>query len=284
MTGAVAELTAVGKSYGARAVVSEVSFALAGGERVALLGHNGAGKTTLMKVMLGLTPATAGTVRVLGHNPLSAPANVRRALGFLPENVAFDPAISGRDTLAFFATLKRRPAREVSDLLALVGLSEAAGRRVGTYSKGMRQRLGLAQALLGSPRLLLLDEPTNGLDPEVRALFYAILAERAAGGAAVLLSSHLLTELEERTDRVLVMDRGRLVASGTLEQLRAQAGLPLRLHGIRADGSTVEETCTSADKMARLRALAARPDLVDLVVETPGLAQLYAHFTGGKAT
>lgn len=283
MSNAVVELEAVGKRYGARAVVTDVSFALAGGERVALLGHNGAGKTTLMKIMLGLAPATSGTVRVLGHDPLTVPAHVRRALGFLPENVAFDPAISGRDTLAFFATLKRRPMGEVGELLALVGLGDAAGRRVGTYSKGMRQRLGLAQALLGSPRLLLLDEPTNGLDPEVRALFYAILAERAAGGAAVLLSSHLLTELEERTDRVLVMDRGRLVAAGTLEQLRAQTGLHLRLRGLRADGSVIEETCTAADKMARLRALAARADVVDIAIETPGLAQLYAHFTGGQA-
>lgn len=283
MSDCVAELAGVGKSYGVRTVVSEISFALAGGERVALLGHNGAGKTTLMKMMLGLTPVSAGRIRVLGHDPAAAPAGVRRALGFLPENVAFDPAITGRDMLAFFATLKHRPAREVGQLLEQVGLAGAAGRRVGTYSKGMRQRLGLAQALLGSPRLLLLDEPTNGLDPELRAAFYAILAERAAQGVAVMLSSHLLTELEGPADRILIMDRGRLAAAGTLDQLRARAGLPLRLRATLADGRVVEQSCTAADKIARLRALADRPDLADLSIEAPGLADIYAHFTGGQA-
>ncbi|MGE5476349.1 MAG: ABC transporter ATP-binding protein [Bacteroidales bacterium] len=283
MTGKVLELAEVDKAYGARSVVRRVSFELGRGERVALLGHNGAGKTTLMKMMLGLTPASGGTIRVLGHDPAHVPVALRRLVGFLPENVAFDAALSGRDMLAFFASLKRRPDAEVDRLLDLVGLAAAAGRRIATYSKGMRQRLGLAQALLGNPRLLLLDEPTSGLDPELRAVFYAILAERAAQGAAVLLSSHLLTELEERTDRILVMDRGRLVASGTLEQLRVVAALPLRLRGILADGGVVELACAAADKMAHLRALAARADVVDVTIEAPGLAELYAHFTGGKA-
>ncbi len=283
MSAWAAELAGVSKTYGVRTVVREVGFHLAPGERVALLGHNGAGKTTLMKMMLGLAPASGGHLRVLGHDPRRMPATTRRSLGFLPENVAFDPALSGRDVLGFFADLKRRPRAEPGRLLERVGLGEAAGRRVGTYSKGMRQRLGLAQALLGNPRLLLLDEPTTGLDPELRAVFYAILAERAAEGAAVLLSSHLLTELEERTDRVLIMDRGRLVAAGTLDDLRVQAGLPLRLRGTLADGGVIEETCGSSDKMARLRALLARADVVDVDILTPGLAELYAHFTGGKA-
>jgi Cu-processing system ATP-binding protein len=279
----IAALTDITKSYGGRAVVRQVSFALAEGERVALLGHNGAGKTTLMKMMLGLTPVTDGMVRVLGHDPATAPAGIRRSLGFLPENVAFDPAMTGREMLAFYAGLKHRPAKEAAALLQQVGLAEAAGRRVATYSKGMRQRLGLAQALLGSPRLLLLDEPTSGLDPELRAVFYAILADRAAAGAAVMLSSHLLTELEERTDRILIMDRGRLKASGSLEQLRLHAGLPVRLRGRRADGRSVEIACLPAEKMARLRELTAQADLVDVVIDMPGLGDIYAHYTGGEA-
>ena len=280
MSTAIADLAQVSKAYGRRTVVNGVSFTLSAGERVALLGHNGAGKTTLMKMMLGLTPISGGTLRVLGHDPASEPAGVRRALGFLPENVSFDPAMTGREMLAFYARLKRRPASELKMLLALVGLADAANRRVGAYSKGMRQRLGLAQALLGNPRLLLLDEPTNGLDPELRQAFYAILAERARDGAAVLLSSHLLTELEERTDRVLIMDRGRLVASGTLDELRARTGQPVVLRASLTDGREEVVACPPAEKIARLRELAARRDLQDLHIELPTLDDLYTHYTG----
>lgn len=283
MSKVVAELSQVAKTYGRRPVVRDVSFTLGGGERVALLGHNGAGKTTIMKMMLGLTPASGGTIRVLGHDPMTVPANIRRALGFLPENVAFDPAITGREMLNFYATLKHRPAKEGTALLERVGLADAAGRRIGTFSKGMRQRLGLAQALLGSPRLLLLDEPTTGLDPELRAIFYTILGERAAEGAAVMLSSHLLTELEERTDRILIMDRGQLKASGTLDQLRLAAGLPVRLRGTLTDGATVEIACRPDEKLTRLRELTARGDLADVVIDAPGLGELYAHYTGEAA-
>lgn len=275
------ELSSATKAYGSRVVVREVSFSLAAGEIVALLGHNGAGKTTLMKMMLGLTPVTAGRIRVLGHAPASAPAAIRRTLGFLPENVAFDPAMTGAEMLAFYATLKRRPAAEARALLDQVGLAEAASRRIGTYSKGMRQRLGLAQALLGDPKLLLLDEPTGGLDPELRQAFYAILAERARAGTAVMLSSHLLTELEERTGRILIMDRGNLVAAGTLDELRNRAGLPLRLRAVLADGTNAEAAVSSADKMARIREWANNPDIRDIHIEAPSLDDLYAHYTGG---
>ncbi|MBF0373624.1 MAG: ABC transporter ATP-binding protein, partial [Alphaproteobacteria bacterium] len=224
------------KRYGARTVVDGVSLTLRGGERLALLGHNGAGKTTLMKMMLGLTRPSGGRLRVLDHDPAAMPADIRRAIGFLPESVAFHESMTGREVLRFYARLKRRPRQECEALLARVGLAEAAGRRVATWSKGMRQRLGLAQALLGAPRLLLLDEPTSGLDPELRLSFYAILAERAEAGAAVLLSSHLLTELEERTDRAAILDHGKLVAQGTLDELRVQAGLPVRITVKPGDG------------------------------------------------
>ncbi len=120
------------------------------GETIALVGHNGAGKTTLMKLMLGLIRPTAGSIRVLGEDPAAGEFAARRRLGYLPESVSFNPALTGRETLAFYARLKREPARDVALLLERVGLAHAADRRVGTYSKGMRQRLGLAQALLGA--------------------------------------------------------------------------------------------------------------------------------------
>ena len=134
-------------------------------------------------------------------------------MGFLPENVAFSPSLTGRELLGFYARLKRAQAGDRDRLLAQVGLEEAADRRVATYSKGMRQRLGLAQALIGRPRLLLFDEPTTGLDPLLRQSFYGLVRELGEGGATVLLSSHALTEIEERAERVLIMHRGRIVES-----------------------------------------------------------------------
>ena len=155
MTGTV-EIRDVVKRFGKVEAVRDVSFSLPEGETVALVGHNGAGKTTLMKLMLGLIRPTNGSITVLGDDPSAGQFEGRRRLGYLPENVSFNAALTGHETLAFYARLKREPAKSVAGLLDRVGLTHAADRRVGTYSKGMRQRLGLAQALLGEPRVLLL--------------------------------------------------------------------------------------------------------------------------------
>ncbi|MDR3517977.1 MAG: ABC transporter ATP-binding protein [Azospirillaceae bacterium] len=292
-------LSGIGKRYGRYWAVDQVSLALRPGERLALLGHNGAGKTTLMKLMLGLIRPDVGTIAVLGEPPGDAASPTRRAIGFLPENVTFHDAMTGRETLRFYARLKHRPDRECRTLLDRVGLSAAADHRVGTYSKGMRQRLGLAQALLGDPRLLLLDEPTTGLDPALREAFYAIISDLAAGGSAVLLSSHLLTELEERTDRIAVMNQGRLVAAGTLDQLRADAGLPIEFRLRIAEGRLAPVAdalaalaprrggplelvvaCAPADKMAVLRIVTGLgADIGDLEIVLPGLDAIYTRFT-----
>jgi Cu-processing system ATP-binding protein len=302
MTAAVT-LEGLGKHYSTLWAVRGVDLTVGEGERLALLGHNGAGKTTLMKLMLGLIQPDEGRITVLGAPPGDAASPTRRKLGFLPENVALHDALTGRETLDFYARLKGRPARECRTLLERVGLADAAGRRVNTYSKGMRQRLGLAQALLGPPRLLLLDEPTTGLDPALREVFYDIIRGLAAEGTTVLLSSHLLTELEERTDRIAIMDGGRLIASGTLEQLRERAGLPVTLRltvpahhqadviaGL-APWTPIAEpdnrllcSCPPAEKMAILRqALALGPAVADAQIIEPGLDQIYATFTGRPA-
>ena len=203
-------LEGVTKRYGSVEAVRDASFALTPGA-TALVGHNGAGKTTLMKLMLGLIRPTSGAISVLGENPAAGQFEARRRLGYLPENVSFNAALTGRETLAFYARLKREPVARSMELLDRVGLGAAGARRVGTYSKGMRQRLGLAQALLGEPQVLLLDEPTTGLDPALRLSFYEIVQDLAQRGATVLLSSHALSELEERAERVIIMDRGRVV-------------------------------------------------------------------------
>ncbi len=226
----VISLQAVSKCYGSETVVSNVNLNVQAGECVVLVGHNGAGKTTLMKLMLGLTRPTSGTVEVLGGNPaLSNAVAQRRALGYLPESVAFYEAMTGREVLVFYARLKSASNLDCKKLLELVGLSDASKRRVGTYSKGMRQRLGLAQAMLGDPQLLFLDEPTTGLDPSLRHQFYELLDGLHREGATSIISSHALNEVEARANRFIIMKAGVIIACGTLNELYQQAALPVRL-------------------------------------------------------
>jgi len=293
-------LNAVSKSYGSETVVSDVSFDIQAGECVVLVGHNGAGKTTLMKLMLGLTRPTTGSVEVLGENPaFSSAVAQHRNLGYLPESVALYEAMSGREILAFFARLKSVAISECDRLLDVVGLTDAANRRVGTYSKGMRQRLGLAQAMLGNPRLLFLDEPTTGLDPGLRHQFYELIEDLHKSGATSLISSHALSEVEARANRFIIMKSGVMIASGTLDELYLQAALPVRLNLAVASGSasrvaerlgseininSVSETtlslsCFNGDKMSVIRRIGDLGDLVeDLQIKPPQLDEVYSHF------
>ncbi|CAH2601384.1 putative ABC transporter ATP-binding protein NosF [Rhodovastum atsumiense] len=296
MNEATIRLDGVTKTFGRQVAVQDIDLVLHPGECVGLVGHNGAGKSTLIKLMLGLIRPSAGTVRTLGGDPAGAEAGrARAALGYLPENVAFQPAMTGAETLAFYARLKRQDVRANAGLLARVGLAGAARRRVGTYSKGMRQRLGLAQALLGQPRALLLDEPTSGLDPAARQEFYEILRALRDAGACVLLSSHALAELEGQVDRVVVMDRGRKMADGSLSALRRLAGIRPRLRIRLAEapravvngpddwagwsplpGGLLETVCDEADLPGLLRDLP--PEVTEVDIVRPSLDDVYAAF------
>lgn len=213
------------KRYGAMTALNKVSLSVEAGERVALLGHNGAGKSTMMKLVLGLITPDGGDISIAGHSPGSVVA--RGLTAYLPENAAFHPALTGREQIGHFLRLRGEPVSKADDLLERVGLTDAARRRIGTYSKGMRQRIGLAQALIGTPQLMVLDEPTSGLDPLSRREFYVLLDQLAAQGTAILLSSHALSEVEDRTDRIVILSKGNLVSNGTLAQLRSEAALPL---------------------------------------------------------
>lgn len=290
----ILSLSDLTKRYRRETALDGVDLELAAGERVALLGHNGAGKSTLMKLVLGLTPASSGRIEVAGHAPGS---DVARALtAYLPENVAFHPSLTGREQIRHFLRLRGGAPREADDLLGRVGLAESAGRRIGTYSKGMRQRVGLAQALIGRPRLMLLDEPTSGLDPVSRREFYALLDDLSASGTAILLSSHALSEVETRTDRIVILSHGRKVAEGALEALRAEAALPLtiRLRAREGRGSDLAAafpearqsaeiltlTCPQSDKLAMMSRISGASDrLADFDFVPPSLDDLYAHIS-----
>jgi ABC-2 type transport system ATP-binding protein len=222
----------ISKRYGKRPALTSVSIEIGRGEVVGLLGPNGAGKTSLIKIMLGLVKADAGDVMVLGRNGAD-PAS-RSGVGYLPELFRYQPWLSAHEVLALHARLARvaAPPEERARLLQLVGLGERVDDRVGRFSKGMQQRLGLAVALLGEPDLVVLDEPTSALDPVGRADVREIVRGLRERGAAVLLNSHLIGEVERVCDRVVILDHGRVVASGTLDELLGESEVRLRLQKV----------------------------------------------------
>jgi Cu-processing system ATP-binding protein len=298
LTDPLIEIRGVHKRYGAINAVDGVDLDIAPGELFGLIGHNGAGKTTLFKMMLGLLPATAGEIRIGGQAVRGeAFRQVRRSIGYLPESLALYDNLTGLETLQFFARLKGADRAACPTLLEQVGLAGAAGQRVRNYSKGMRQRLGFAQALLGSPRLLFLDEPTNGLDPQGILEFYRQLAELRRTGVTVVLTSHILAEIQQRVDRLALMRNGRIQALGTVAALRAGQDLPLTLRvACRPEGEAelrrrlgelaieriepsaagFQFTCPRQRKMAVLAALAGLgPALTDIDVHEPSLEDIF---------
>jgi ABC-2 type transport system ATP-binding protein len=222
------------KRYGRRDALLGVSLQVEPGELVGLLGPNGAGKSTLVKIACGLVRPTGGAAWVAGAPAGSAPA--RAALGYLAELFRFPGWLRAWEVLDLHQRLAGSDGgpRERDELLELVGLADARDVRVEAMSKGMQQRLGLAQALVGSPQLLLLDEPTSALDPVGRRLVREVLLELKARGAAVLLNSHLLGEVEQVCDRVAIVDKGRLIREGSPADLAAQRGVEVETaNGVR---------------------------------------------------
>jgi ABC-2 type transport system ATP-binding protein len=218
------------KRYDRVVALSSLTMTVPRGEIFGFLGPNGAGKTTAVKLMLGLTHPTSGEAFVLGM-PLGD-REVRRAIGYLPELFRYQDWLCGREVLDFHCSLLGIPrasrGEEIERTLDTVGLASRALDRVGTYSKGMQQRLGLAVALVGSPRLIFLDEPTSALDPVGRREVREVLRGLKRRGVTVFLNSHLLTEVEQVCDRVAIVDRGRVIAMGTLDALM-QDGFSLRI-------------------------------------------------------
>ena len=297
----VVEIQGVTQRYGHATVLHDLNLSLAPGEVLGLFGHNGAGKTTSMKLILGLLQASSGQVQVFGRAP--SDPQVRQMLGYLPENVTFYPQLSGLETLQHFARLKGAPMSQVATLLEDVGLTAAARRRVKTYSKGMRQRLGLAQALLGEPRLLLLDEPTVGLDPIATQDLYRLLDRLRGQGTSIILCSHVLPGVEAHINRAAILTQGRLLALGTLAALREEAGLPtlIRSSGLqraallqkrwseaghvtrRWGAQGLQVAAFNGNKLDLLRQLLDQENPSDVEIVVPSLEDLYRHYMESPA-
>ena len=279
------------------AVLTSINMSLNQGEVLGLFGHNGAGKTTMMKLILGVLTPSEGSISVMGMSPQSKEAwNMRSQVGYLPENVSFYEQLSGIEVLCYFAKLKgfsnKEAKKQAIKLLEQVGVTHAMNRQVKTYSKGMRQRLGLAQAFIGQPKLLLLDEPTTGLDPIATADFYQTVDQLKTQGTSVILCSHVLPGVEHHIDRAMILSAGKVLAMGSLEQLRQQANLPVAIKPMGLNGSLLEDTQLSKfltkkkdilhvpeqEKMMALRHLLNQDSLQDIHVEPANLDQVYQYY------
>jgi len=220
------EAIALTKSYGPRVALNNVSFTIGQGEIVGFLGPNGAGKTTTMRILTGFLPATGGDARVAGFDVFESPMEVKRRVGYLPESPPLYPELSVGDYLGFIAELRgytgRTRHQRTGAVMERVGLAGWERRILGSLSKGYRQRVGLAQALLHDPPVLILDEPTSGLDP-AQLVGIRDLVKSLAGTHTVILSTHILSEVEALCPRALVITKGQLVAQGSLDELRAMA-------------------------------------------------------------
>lgn len=291
MTDSIVVTRGLTKRYGTHAVVDGVSMSVAAGEIYGFLGPNGAGKTTTLRMLVGLIRPSAGSAMVAGHAP-GDPAVVRR-IGVLIEGPGFYPYLSGRDNLRVLAKYRGIGNSEVEQALDRVGLANRADDKFRTYSLGMKQRLGVGAALLGGPDLLILDEPTNGLDPKGMAEMRELITTLAADGHTVLLSSHMLSEVQEICDRVGVISQGKLLAESTVTELRGASSLLLRAEplevafpavrgvvGERAamltsSGIRIEAGNGTAPAVARA-VVAAGADLLELRIDEKSLEEVFS--------
>lgn len=292
-------LTNVSKQYPNLNALNNINLSLEKGEVLGLFGHNGAGKTTMMKLILGVISPSHGDVKVMGVSPDSKQAwHMREKMGYLPENVSFYEHLTGLEVLTYFSKLKgyanAQAKKHAIALLEKVGIAHAMKRQVKTYSKGMRQRLGLAQAFIGYPKLLLLDEPTVGLDPIATAEFYKTVDELKQQGTSVILCSHVLPGVEKHIDRAMILSSGNMLAMGTLEELRKAANLPIKIKpyglngALRTDSQLVKYLTDDnqldtlivpeQDKLTTLRQLLAYERVTDVDVEKANLEQVYQYY------
>lgn len=292
------EVKGLSKEYGRVKAVQDVTLAIEEGEVFGLIGPNGAGKTTLIKMLVGLTSQTSGDIFINGVKDGGRVKEIRKKLGYLPENVAFYDNLTALETLGFFAEIRNIPRETCLRILNTVGL-DASNKRVRDYSKGMRQRLGLAVALLGEPRILIFDEPTAGLDPRGVRDFQKMIKNLKRKGVTVVLSSHVLREIQEVVDRIGIMSNGRIIAIGSFKELRDRVGLQCKITATleapdesiaeevltagaeKAEfkGNTLSITCSNMDK-PRVLASLTKARIIDLEIREPTLEDVFLKYIG----
>lgn len=287
----VLEAQGLVKRYGAHRALDGVDLVVPEGSLYGFLGPNGAGKTTALRVAMGLLRANSGTVRVLGADPWHDGRDIRSRIGFLPTDPGLPGRMRGAQVLDYFARLDRRPATLRADACHALRLSDTdLSRTIRTYSRGMRQKLAIVQAVQHDPRLLILDEPTEGLDPLVQDGFFSFLRDRRDAGATVFLSSHVLSEVEALCDRVAIIREGRIVDEGRVDDLRGRrpkrvtlqlagtvrsVAIPGATNIARHDDDVVFDYL--GDAGALLAALAALP-VADVRIEEPGLDEIFLSY------
>ncbi|MFJ4516525.1 ATP-binding cassette domain-containing protein [Streptomyces sp. NPDC088816] len=307
MNSAAIAVSGLRKAYGDKVVLDGIDFEVAGGSVFSLLGPNGAGKTTTVNVLTTLMRADAGTVRVAGHDVVTATKQVRAVIGVTGQFAAVDELLSGRENLQLMADLRRVRSsdRVVAGLLERFDLGESADTLASAYSGGMRRKLDLAMTLVGNPRIIFLDEPTTGLDPRSRRTMWGIVRELVADGTSIFLTTQYLEEADQLADRIAVLDQGHLVAQGTPEELKRQApGSHVRLrftdlHELDAaarilTGSTRDDQeltlrVPSDGGSKSLRTLLDRLDehtlnAAEFSVHTPDLDDVFLALTGRTST
>jgi len=309
MNETVIEAKGLTKRYGRAKAVDGVSFTVGAGEIFGLLGPNGAGKTTTILMLLGLCDISAGTARVFGHDPMREPLAVKRRVGYLPDTVGFYDNLSAADNLHYTARLMgmdlKTREQKIAAALARVGLSEVANKRVGTFSRGMRQRLGLAEIVMKDARIAILDEPTNGLDPQASVELLELIRSLKAHGVSILLSSHLLDRVQSVCDRVALFNAGRIELMGTVAELGRQVlggGFAVEVEATGGTGVTerlaslpgvrsVEEPAPGRWRLACDRDLrgeaaaevvAAGGRLNQLSLDQPSLETIYTRYFQGE--
>lgn len=302
----VIETTNLTKRYGKFTAVDSLNLQVQQGEIYGLLGPNGSGKTTTILMLLGLTDPSAGAVRVLGFDPVRNPLSVKSRVGYLPDSVGFYDGLTARENLIYIAKLNGLPRREayqrIDAAIDRMGLHDVANQKVKTFSRGMRQRLGVAEILLKHPQIIIMDEPTLGLDPEAARLFLQIIRDLKMEGITILLSSHLLHQVQEVCDRVGLFHHGKTVLEGTISELAQRVlGGAYRIK-IQAEGDrdTLHHALQNIEDVVNVRVLdtdqlvvEARTDrraeaaqvvvnagsrLKWLSVEVPSLEEIYAQY------
>lgn len=296
MSAPVIQASGLTKRYGRAVAVDGLDLEVDEGEVVGLLGPNGAGKTTTILMLLGLTEASAGSVRILGKDPLREPLAVKAEVGYLPDSVGFYDGLSAAENLRFTARLAGLgPAaaeKAIAEALARVRLTEVAGKRVRTFSHGMRQRLGLAELLVRKCRVLILDEPTSGLDPQSTTELLELIRQFSAEGMTILVSSHLLDIVQSVCTRVALFNKGKVGFVGTVAELAGQVAEKGFQIEVAAENADIETLVRSLDNVRSVAPLTAgnwhieatadiRPELARKVVEAGGaLTRLEAHQIG----